>query len=177
MIYQIYAIFLLLGIVWFVYYASMTFKIGVPAMILDTSSLRELKQYLKKHKIVENKRFYELGSAFGKVSFMVESLTSQEVIGYELSPIHIFYARLKSRFLQSSVVFKQKDFFKEDLSKAEVLYIWLIPTVSERIWKKIQQECQPGTLLVVFGTPLNNVSPIEIIQLSNKNVNFSIYQV
>ncbi len=80
----------------------------------------------------------------------------------------------------SQAVFIRQDFFEADLSQADVLYMWLIPKVSTKTWEKIIQECRPGTMVIMFGTPLSGVPLQEQIPVDPEDpqgLKFSVYIV
>lgn len=178
--YWIYGITFALGLIWLGYYAWMTSRTQVPSMVLDRRSIQRLQEYLSQDNILKGKTFYELGSAFGQMCFVAESLGAKTIQGFELSPVHVWVSSAIARIRGSQAVFIRQDFFKADLSQADVLYMWLVPKIANRVWEKIRQECQPGTVVIVFGTPLSGVTPQKQIPVDPKDLQglkFSVYQV
>jgi hypothetical protein len=112
--------------------------------------------------ITSNDIFYELGSGNGKVCFAVEKATGAKCVGYELTRWTHLWAKIKSKLIKSKCDFKRKDFFKEDWSKATVIYGYLYPPLMNRIREKFLAECKPGTKAIMRDFFLPDLKPNEI---------------
>lgn len=97
---------------------------------------------------------YEMGSGWGDFSFAVEKFNSAKVVGYELSPVHLWFSSIKAKFKGSKVEFLHRDFFKADISDAGLIYVFLVPKVVQKLWLKIKQECRHGTVMILLGHEL-----------------------
>lgn len=117
---------------------------------------------------------YEMGSASGNFSFEIEKKGPKKVIAYELSPIHVFYARLKAKILKSKVEFVRKDFFLADLRDADIVYAFLVSSIVNKLWKKMKRECRPGTLLVVLSDEIEGEPKYKAIK-TNPNKKYSTF--
>ncbi len=104
---------------------------------------------------------YELGSGSGVFTFLAAKSRPKRVIGYDLSPLHVVFCKLWAWAMKSKAEFYCRDFFKADLSDADLIYFWLVPKVAEQTWKKLKRECKPGTLVIQFGSKLADIKPIK----------------
>lgn len=81
----------------------------------------------------------DLGSGDGKI-VLAALRRGANVIGYEISPILSFLSRIRIRSFGSRGAILRKDFFKEDLSQFDVIFVFqltrLMPRLSEQLLKK-----------------------------------------
>lgn len=95
---------------------------------------------------------YELGS--GDAMFLIT--TAKEFgakgVGIEIDPLRAFIATLMIRIIRvnDKVVIKRKNFFDEDLSKATVIFVYLVPKALGRLLPKLLKELKPGTKIVSY---------------------------
>jgi SAM-dependent methyltransferase len=93
---------------------------------------------------------YDLGCGDGRFLFLAEK-KGFRAIGYELS----FYPYLKAVFARlirgSKVEIKYQDFFKQDLSHADAVFIFLTASVMDKIGRKLKKELRLGTRVVSYG--------------------------
>lgn len=122
---------------------------------------------MKQLNITPNSIIYDLGCGKGDILFAAEKFQPKKLIGYELSPLHAWYAHIKSKILKSRVKIYRKDFFSADISDATIIYLFLVQSAVEKIWIKIKQEAKPGTKVVVLANtiPDHNAEHID----TNKN--------
>jgi ribosomal protein L11 methylase PrmA len=106
--------------------------------------------------ITSDSVIYDLGCGKGDVLFAAEKLHAKKLIGFELSPIHAWYANIKSFFLRSKVQVYRRDFFTADITEANIIYIFLVQTVVEKLWAKIQKEAKPGTKVFILSNKIPN---------------------
>ena len=53
---------------------------------------------------------------------------------------------------------------RADLSDANVIYCYLLPHFMGPLWKKLRQECKPGTLLYSYAFSVPGVTPETVMQ-------------
>ncbi len=111
--------------------------------------------------------FYELGSGNGKVCFGLEKLTGAKCVGYELTRWTYLWAKIKALIIGSKSKFYRKDFFKEDWSKATVIYGYLYPPLMYRIKEKFLEECKPGTKAIMRDFFLPGLKPNVVYKRPN----------
>jgi len=110
---------------------------------------------------------YELGSGDGKVLFSYqESLSKNSKVsfaGYELNWFLVLFARIKNLARGSDVSFRCQDFFKTDLSDADVVFCYLWPSIMDRIYTEHWPTFAPGTRLVSHAFQIKSLTPAKII--------------
>ena len=164
-------------ILYFVYLVALYSRAKVPFV---TTEKYYVPKIFNKIKITEQTILFDLGSGKGDFLFAAEKYNPKELIGYELSPLHVLYSRIKAKLCGSKIKFIQKDFFTADISKANIIYLFLVEAVVAKTWVKIKKECRPGTLVIVLGDKIKDENEIKTIILQPDNPKagkIRVYQV
>lgn len=150
-------------------------RTGVPYAVTQQKRLALIFEHLP---ITPDTIIFDLGSGKGDVLFAAEKFHPKKLIGYELSPLHAGYAKIKAFFLKSKIQIYQQDFFTANISEADIIYIFLVQSAVEKIWVKIQKEAKPGAKVVVLSNTIPGRQR-EYVEAVEKGVavpgGFSIY--
>lgn len=172
----IFIIFSLLPL-YLLYLVVLYFRAHVPFI---ATARRYVPIIFKEVQITQQTVLFDLGSGKGDFLFEAEKYHPKEIIGVELSPLHVWYARLKAKFIKSKITFVRKDFFAVDISRATMIYLFLVKPVLDRTWVKIRKECKPGTIVVTLGDKIDGEKELKEIVLNPSNPKSSrirVYQV
>lgn len=95
---------------------------------------------------------YDLGSGTGTALMIAAKEFGASGVGIEIDPLRFFASSmlLHSNRLSHKVKIIRKNFFDVDISKATVIFAYLVPKALERLKPKLLKELKPGTLLVSF---------------------------
>jgi len=170
---------LLVGLALIGYQVIMYIRTKVPIVMSPKKYIDTLLLDLKKD-ISTDLVVMEMGSAWANFSFAMEKMGVKNITAYELSPLHVVCCRLKAKYLQSKIIFKQEDFFQADISVAQLIYVFLVPSVVGRLWLKIKKECQPGTIMILLGHELSGEQYFRKIKTNpykEKSTYFYFYKV
>lgn len=154
---------------------------GSDAPFVPTKREKVIK-LLKNLKLKKGQKFYELGSGDGRVVIETAKL-GLEAIGIEQSWIRIIWSKIVARSQKlPNAKFKHGNIFNEDLSKADIVYIYLLPKGVEKLFPKLKKELKKDTLVITQTFHFKNWQPIKKINISGKDFirgggNFSIYKV
>ncbi len=117
---------------------------GVPFLKTEKEILEKLEKEIEWKKV---KKFYDLGSGNGDVlKFFAKFHPEIEFVGYELNPLRIWTSKLFCSL--PNVKFKRKNIFKADYSDADIVFIFLLSEILEKIIKKLRRELKPGTTII-----------------------------
>ncbi len=94
---------------------------------------------------------YDLGCGDAEVLICAAKLGATGV-GIEIDPLRYWVARLRilSSNLDKKINIKRKNFFDEDISKASVIIVYLVPKTLEKLLPKFRKELKKGTKIVSF---------------------------
>ena len=112
-------------------------------------------------KIQPGMLFYDLGSGTGEILFYLSRKYDINCVGIEISPILYLYSKIKSLFYKK-VKILYGNFYKHDLSKADVIYVFLMPKTYDKLKRKIGMELKKDSKIIVSCWPIENCSPISI---------------
>lgn len=172
--YSFYVIVLLSGLillgVYIVFDTIASFK-GAPFV---ASRGRVVKEILQKANLKEGQIFLELGSGDGRVVRTAVKNYGVRGMGVEFHPLLVWYSRLLSKiFRVKGVNFMKGNFYQTDLSKADVVYMFLLPKTMEKLRGKILKECKNGALLICHGFKIRGLERYLI--LATPRHTFSTY--
>ncbi len=110
--------------------------------------------------------FYDLGSGSGELLFYLSKKYNVDCVGIEISPFLFLYSKIKSLFY-NKVKIHYGNFYKYDLSKADIVYIFLLPKTYEKLRKKIDMELKKGTKIILSCWPFEDCKPNKINKKEN----------
>jgi len=116
--------------------------------------------------------FYDLGSGTGNLLFHFSKRYKIKCVGIEISPVLYLYSKFISIFFKN-VEIKYGDFFKKNLSEANVIYAFLHPKMYEKLKEKIFREVKKDSTVIVLSTwPFENIIPSKISQEKGESTYF-----
>lgn len=119
-------------------------------------SSSRVKRALLSQKIPQQK-IYELGSGWGGVAFLLAShFPNSQVVAYEISPLPWMVSKMVQRLKKRpNLQLYKKDFFKESLESADLIYCYLCPKLMERLKPKLEKELKPDCRIIsnTFSLP------------------------
>ncbi|MFZ2192995.1 MAG: methyltransferase [Candidatus Moraniibacteriota bacterium] len=121
---------------------------------------------ISRHIDLKNKKkFYDLGSGNGSlISYVAKKYPELECVGVEYNIGAYTQALIRRYFSKVKVSYQRKDFFKIDISSADVIYVYLFPGIINRLEKKFATELRQGTLVIANSFPLKFKKPKKIIK-------------
>lgn len=129
---------------------------GSPYVATQSKRILEILEnaHLKKGKL-----FIELGSGDGRVVRKVVKKYQVKGIGIDINPLLVFWSSLLSNLDSSqpkSIVFQRKNIFDVDLTKADYVYIFLMPKLIEELTPKLDKELKKGAIVISHGFPFKS---------------------
>lgn len=121
------------------------------------SSASRMKTMLALVDIKEGERVYDLGCGDGGL-LIAAAKSGADATGYELSLLAYMIAQIRVFDLRNAHV-KFRDFWREDISDADVVFCYLVPSVMERFTKEIWPTLKPGTRVISNAFALPGIEP------------------
>ncbi|OGK14631.1 hypothetical protein A3C98_00050 [Candidatus Roizmanbacteria bacterium RIFCSPHIGHO2_02_FULL_37_15] len=111
-----------------------------------------INQILKQANLKKNLNFFELGCGDGRVCREATNLYKVNALGIDVNPILIWYARLLAKIKgDTKSQFIIQNIFNVDLSKANVVYLFLMPKMIDQLLPKFDKELKQQTLVISHG--------------------------
>ncbi len=118
---------------------------------------------------------YDLGSGDGRIITAAAREFHARSVGIEINPLWVVWAQLVVSLLdldgQVRVVWG--NFFRKDLSEADIVTLFLKQDTNDRLEQKLKRELKRGARVVSHAYTLSDWSPREI----NKDFDIFLYEI
>ena len=84
-------------------------------------------------------------------------------------------ALLRKLLYRSKAKIRFKNFFKENLNKADIIFCYLMPAELKRLAKKMKKECKKGTRIISNTFKIKGLVPVKIIPKDDKTKTPTLY--
>ena len=139
-----------------------------------TAMIEDVTHLLNKKK---NQVVMDLGSGWGTLLLpLAKKFPQHHFIGVEYGLLPYLVSKLRSRNLQN-LTFYHQNFFNTDISKADVILMFLLSHVMPKISTKCQSEAKEGALLYANRFPIPNIKATHKISLGSKYDTYYIYKI
>lgn len=139
-----------------------TFYLKVPML---SSGNNPIEKVLLNVNFKKAAKFYDLGSGNGKlISRVAKQYPHLECVGVEYNIAAYCSAKFRNLFLKQKIDYKLGDFFKINISDADIIYAYLFPGLMVRLEAKFSQELRKGTIVISNSFPIKTRKPKMIIQ-------------
>src|SRR5689334_9568194 len=115
-----------------------------------------IRKALKMAGLQPGETLYDLGSGHGRVLVIVAREFEAKAVGIEAGPVQRAVCRVNALWnrVSSKVQIEGGDFFRADLSHADVVYAYLTSSYAARLAEKLQRELKPGARVVTVAFDL-----------------------
>lgn len=153
----------LIGLSWFA---------GSDAPFVPTKTSR-IRKILKLAGLKKGDIFWELGSGDGRVVLEAAKMGAQ-TYGVEQSWIRIIWSRWKARSLNGhpgggNIKFIHGDIFKQNLSSADLIYIFLLPKGVEKLEPILKRNLKKGARIITQTFHFKGWIPYKKVLIKNAN--------
>jgi SAM-dependent methyltransferase len=113
----------------------------------DTTKVREM---LAAAEVDSKDLVYDLGCGDGRIVIMAVKKYGARGVCVDIDPVRIKQSRnnADTAGVTRRIEFIEGDLFQQDLSKASVVTLYLLPSLNERLRPKLFKELRPGTRIV-----------------------------
>lgn len=150
-----------------------TLPITQGALFVPTPGVR-VRAFLEAVSIGPGETVVDLGCGDGRVLRAVRKRYGAEVLGYEVNPFAYLMGRLLA-FGRPGVNIRFGNFWKADLSGAQVVFCYLFPDVMSKMSAKLKAELAPGARVVSCNFPLPGWRPERVLHPDSASHGDPIY--
>ncbi len=121
------------------------------APFVPTSSER-LRAVLARADLKKGQMLVELGSGDGRVIREAAEKYGVKGVGFEIHPMLVGYSRLRAVMKRlKNIKYRRGNFYKADISKADVIFMFLLPKTLKKLRTKLTEESKKGALIISHG--------------------------
>src|SRR5262249_19390373 len=133
-----------------------------------------VEEMLKLANVKKGDTLYDLGSGDGRIVITAAKKFGTKGIGVDINPERIKEANenAKKAGVTDLVAFHRNDLFQEDISKATVVTLYLLPDVNIRLRPKLWKELKPGTRVVSHDFDMGDWKADKEVQLEGHRLYF-----
>lgn len=118
--------------------------------------------------------FYDLGSGNANMLFYLSKKYDVNCVGIEVSPFWYVYSKIKSLFYRK-VRIKYGNFYSHDISRADVVFAFLLPKTYPKLKNKFNEELKKEAKLVLSNWPFKSYEPNSVSK-GKDLVSYYLYQ-
>ncbi|UCG55100.1 MAG: class I SAM-dependent methyltransferase [Dehalococcoidia bacterium] len=135
------------------------------------SNTKTVHQMLIMAKVQLGELVYDLGCGDGRILIMAACQFGARAVGIEIDPLRYLWSQIRIRCLglQRKVSIKYGNFYKYNLSQADVIICYLLQDTNKKIAKKLNRELKPSARVV------SNTFTFPTLSLLRKNKEFEIF--
>lgn len=130
------------------------------AMFHPSAGVR-VKTFLDRTPMKKCELLVDVGCGDGRVLLAAHRRYGVRAMGYEVNFLAYILSKIRTAGVRGVEV-RFKDFWKEDLSCADVVFCYLFPDVMERLGQKLSSELRPGARVVSCNFPIPGWKPSDV---------------
>ncbi len=131
---------------------------GLPPVSTKSERIRKA---LELANLQPGEQFYDLGSGHGRAVIMAARDFGAQAVGIEIGPVQCAISRLNAIWsgVSSHVRIKAGNFYRTDLSNADVIFAYLTSKYAIRLQEKFERELKSGARVVTVSFDLPGWQP------------------
>jgi len=138
------------------------------------SNKKTLRKLIAAAEIKKGEIVYDLGSGDGRIVFAAAD-KGAIATGIELSFIVYWYAKFKKWLFKRKGTLIRANMFQYNLSKADIIFCYLLPKAMKKLEKKLEKELKSGTKIICHAFKVPHWKLFKKINYNRKNNRGSIW--
>ncbi|MBP5352761.1 MAG: class I SAM-dependent methyltransferase [Alphaproteobacteria bacterium] len=119
----------------------------------------------------------DLGSGWGSLLLPLAAKFPQHTfIGYEIARLPLFISRLRAHKMKN-IRFVRQDILKADLSTVDIVFLFLLPSMMEKLTDKCRTEMKKSALIYSNRFKLPNIKEQQKVSLGSDYYSYYIYKM
>lgn len=140
-----------------------------PDVIFVPTPQNVVDKMLELAKVKKEDLLYDLGCGDGRIVVTAAKKYGCKAIGYDIDPQRVAESleNVEQNNVGHLVRIEQKDIFTLDLSRANVITLYLLPELNVKLIPQLEK-LKPGSRIVSHDFDMEGVKPDEVIQLTSE---------
>jgi precorrin-6B methylase 2 len=143
-----------------------------PDVIFVPTPQEVVEKMLDLAKVKKNDIVYDLGCGDGRIVLTAARKFGCKAMGFDIDPKRIKECeanfKKESEDTQKLVTFKKQDIFKQDLSKATVVTLYLLPDLNVKLVPQLKK-LKPGSRIVSHAFDMRGYKPDQKVTVKTKD--------
>lgn len=123
------------------------------------TTMDQVDRMLKAIPLKPGMKVYDLGAGDGRLVLRAAKKYGVTAVGYEFSPLVWFWSQMIRPFWNSKAKLKFGNFWKKDLSDADVIFCYLLTHSMNRIKTDLLPQLKPGTFIISHAFKMEELTP------------------
>ena len=150
--------------------AKITPETRKPDILYVATPQEVVDKMLDMARVTKDSLVYDLGCGDGRFVVTAAKKYGCKAVGYDISPRRVRESRenVKKNNLEHLVRIEQKDIFTLDLSKADVITLFLLPSLNVKLIPQLDK-LKPGSRIVSYNFGMRGVLPDQTVKYTTKD--------
>jgi len=120
-----------------------------------------IRKALKLVDLKQNETMYDLGAGDGRVLLIAAKEFGAKAVGVEIGPVQcaLIWLRIVTSGLKDKIKIQWKNFFKTDLSEADMVYIYATSTEVTKLAPYLEKQMKAGSRVVSISADFPEWEP------------------
>lgn len=129
----------------------------------EPTSREMVNRMLEMARVEEGDVVYDLGSGDGRIVIEAARSFNARAVGIEADPLRFAWSKVKVALLglQGQVDIRWGNLFREDISEAMVVTLFLSRKANQNLKGKLKVELEPGTRVVTYYWKFHGWKPVQ----------------
>jgi len=143
-----------------------------PDVIYVPTPHEVVAKMLEMAKVTKDDVVYDLGCGDGRIVVAAAKKYGCKAFGFDIDPKRIAEAKanVKKNKVGKLATIEQKDIFELDLSKANVVTLYLLPSLNVKLIPQLEK-LKPGSRIVSHDFDMQGVEPDQKVEFTSKKDN------
>jgi hypothetical protein len=139
-----------------------------PDVLYVATPQEVVDKMLEMAKVTKDDLLYDLGCGDGRIVVTAAKRYGCRAVGYDISPRRVreSLANVAKNNLEHLVQIEQKDIFTLDLSEADVVTLFLLPSLNVKLIPQLDK-LKPGSRIVSYRFGMRGVMPDQTVKLTS----------
>jgi len=141
-----------------------------PDVIYVPTPHEVVAKMLEMAKVTKDDLVYDLGCGDGRIVVAAAKKYGCKAVGFDIDPKRVAEAKenVKKNKVGHLVTIEQKDIFELDLSKANVITLYLLPSLNVKLIPQLEK-LKPGSRIVSHDFDMRGVEPDQKVEVTPKD--------
>jgi LEA14-like dessication related protein/precorrin-6B methylase 2 len=153
-------------------------KTRIPDVIFVPTPHEVVDKMLELAEVKKNDLLYDLGCGDGRIVVAAAKKYGCRAVGYDIDPQRIKESleNVEKNNVGDLVRIEQKDIFTLDISDANVITLYLLPSLNVKLIPQLEK-LKPGSRIVSHDFDMKGVTPDKVVKLTSNegNVEHTVY--